>query len=187
MTKRNSRKKPKRHVPTAAEIQRRRRVMSDEEWERREANERVLRLRNAKNTRLTLVRYASSILFFVNLYWASVIVISGFTAAIAVPALNMTGFLVAVLECFQVLHKDTVRLERTPLIAGASVAVDLIVIAVSVLLGKDVFFPFFSSGMIGIALVCACAAAKLAIIRRAMRLRRHRDAEYERNLELISE
>ena len=181
-------KKARKHIPTAEEVQNRRKIMSDEEWEQRQHNERQLQLRNAKNTRFMFVRYASSALFFANLYWASLVVMAqGVTPAIAVPALNALGFLVAVLECFRILHKDTDFLEKTLYISGASVGLDLITVTVTLLLGENTFFPFFSSGLVGIAFVAACLAIKLVIVRKVLRVRDRRDKAYDRYVELLSE
>ncbi len=180
-------KKARRHVPTPEEVQRRRNIMSDEEWERREENERKLKLRNAKNTRFMFVRYASSAMVFINLYWAALIVISGFTWAIAVPAIQMLGFIVAVLECVQILHRNSDYLKKTFYIACASIAIDLAVVGVTFLLGKDIFFPFFATGTVGAAVVLVCLAVKLVIVRKVLRVRDGHDKAYDRYIELLSE
>ncbi len=180
-------KKARAHIPTPEEVQRRRNIMSDEEWERRELNERNLKIRNAKNTRFMFVRYGASAMAFINLYWAALIVFGGFTPAIAVPVAQMAGFVVVVLECVRILHKQSDFLKATFYIACASMIVDLIVVGVTLLLGKDVFFPFFSTGTVGVAFVLVCLAVKLVIVRKVLRVRDGHDKAYDRYIELLSE
>lgn len=179
--------KRRAHVPTPEEVQRRRKVMTDEEWDKRQENERKLKIRSAKNSRTMFVRYMSSVVFFINIYWLALLSGNGFTNVMIVPAINVLCFAAAAVETFTILSKDSCYLKVTHYACVASILLDAFVLLVTPLWGKDVFFPFFSSGIVG-AVVCALMVTlKLLIVRKVLRVRDCKDKAYDRYLELLSE
>lgn len=173
---------------TAKEIHHRNLISKDEAfWEKHDRNERDLKRRNAKNTRMLFIRYASSALFFVNLYWFSMLLLSDGGIMSAVPAFNLVLFGAAAIESFWILYRDTEYLVITRWVTTISMLVDIALITVTLLMGKDLFFPFFSTGYVGVAALAIALALKLGVVCKVLRVRDRRDKAYDRYVQLISE
>lgn len=175
------------YIPSVDEVQRRRNIMTDAEWEKRQTNERNLKIRSAKNSRTMFARYMSSVVFFINIYWFCLLLSGSATWARVVPALNVVAFALAAIETFTILDKDTCYLKVTHYVCLGSMLLDSLVLVLTPLVGKDVFFPFFSSGIVGAVVVALMFVLKLLIVRKVLRVRDCKDKAYERYLELLSE
>lgn len=163
-------------------------ISTDREfWKKRDHNERELKLRNAKNTRMLFIRYAVSILFFVNLYWFSMLFLSNGGVLSVVPVIQIVLFGAAALETFWTLYRESDYLAVTRWVTVLSMIIDATVVTVTLSLGKGLFFPFFSTGYVGAAAVALALVLKLGVVCKVLRVRDRRDKAYDRYVALVSD
>lgn len=162
---------------------------------RTEAEEEEFRhvqmLTTAKWNRYMLIRYLDSALFFIGLYWAAMLFMTSTNLwALLAPLTEFACGLVVLIEVNRVLTHDIEYLKVSHATLAVSIAVTGLVLIATLFVGKDLFFPFFSTATVGIAFCAIVMALKAIIIWRIVLVRDRRDKKryglYVKQLELSS-
>lgn len=149
-------------------------------------------LTTAKWNRYMLIRYLDAGLFFIGLYW--LVMLFGFTNqlwTLLAPLVDFATGAVVILEVNRVLTHDIEYLKVSHMTLLASSAVTAAELVATALVGKDLFFPFFSSATVGMGFCALIIVLKLVIAWRIVLVRDRRDKKryglYVQQLELSSD
>ena len=146
----------------------------------------------AKWNRYMLIRYLDSGIFFVGLYWGVMLfATTDSLVTLAAPASEIALGAIVLLEVNRVLTHDIEYLKVSHMTLLASSAVTAAELVATALVGKDLFFPFFSSATIGMGFCALIIVLKLVIAWRIVLVRDRRDKKryglYVQQLELSSD
>lgn len=135
-------------------------------------------VKTAKWNRFMLIRYLDAGLFFVGLYWLVMLLAFRPGAAAVVPLLEIVLALAVMVEVFSTLSHETEYLVWSHRALIVSCLVSAVALVATILAGETLFFPFFSSKMVGAIFCAALIAVKLVIIHRITLVRDRRDKRY---------
>lgn len=135
-------------------------------------------VKTAKWNRFMLIRYLDAGLFFVGLYWLFMLLAFQPSVAAVVPLLEIVLALAVMVEVFNTLSSEVEYLKWSHRALVASCAVSLVALVATLVMGEKLFFPFFSSKLVGAIFCIALIAVKLIIIYRIVLVRDRRDKRY---------
>lgn len=135
-------------------------------------------VKTAKWNRFMLIRYLDAGLFFVGLYWLFMLLAFGASAAVVVPVLEIALALAVMAEVFTTLSRETEYLIWSHRALVVSCVVSAGALVATIIGGEQLFFPFFSSKMVGVIFCAALIAVKLIIIHRIVLVRDRRDKRF---------
>ncbi len=149
---------------------------------RREPTEEEISFRHlqqvntAKWNRYMLIRYLDSGVFFVGLYWAVMLfALGGSPVALIAPAAELAVGACVLIEVNRVLTSDVEYLKVSHRALIVSLVLSGIEAIVTVAVGQDALFPFFSTPVAGVALIAILIALKAVIAWRIVLVRDRRD------------
>ena len=133
-------------------------------------------INTAKWNRYMLIRYLDAGVFFLGLYWAVMLFATGGSpAALIAPVAEIAVGVCLIIEVNRVIISDYEYLKISHWAHIASIALSVVEAIVTVVVGKDVFFPFFSSSAIGLGLIAILIALKAIVVWRIVLVRDRRD------------
>lgn len=143
-------------------------------------------VRGARSNRFMLVRYLSAVVFCINLSWMVVLMYMR-TWGIVVPIVGALAGGIACVECMVAVARDNQRLKISEVLYPVSAVLYVVAALLTPLAGKDLFFPFLSQGIYGIALCAICIAVEAIIIVRLRKIRNRTDKRYARYAQVSAE
>ena len=135
-------------------------------------------IKTAKWNRFMLIRYLDAGLFFIGLYWLFMLLAFQPSFAAVVPLLEVVLALAVMVEVFTTLSREVEYLKWSHRALIASCAVSAAALVATLAVGEKLFFPFFSSKMVGAIFCAALIAVKLIIVYRIALVRDRRDKRY---------
>lgn len=149
-------------------------------------------LTTAKWNRYMLIRYLDCVLFFIGLYWAFMLFMTGVHLwAVVAPLVDFIVGGIVLWEVNRVLTHDIEYLKVSHYSLVASMAVSAVVLVATGIFGNAYFFPFLASPTLGMGFTALLIVLKAVIVWRIVLVRDRRDKKrynlYLQQLEFSSD
>lgn len=143
-------------------------------------------VRGARVNRFMFVRYMSAFIFFLNLSWF-VLILSVGSWGCLVPLFNALTAGIALVECMVSVARDYEELKYGEKLYLVSVVLTALVAVFTLVMGRELFFPFLTLPVYGAVYCLISIAAELLVLRRLKKMRDHTDKRYERYARVSAE
>ena len=143
-------------------------------------------VRGARVNRFMYVRYTSAFIFFLNLSWFVLLLSVGSWGSVA-PLFNALTAGIALVECRVGVARDYEQLKYAGKLYLVSIVLTALVAVFTLVMGREMFFPFLTLPGYGAAFCLISIAAELLVLRRLKKMRDHTDKRYARYAKVSAE
>lgn len=136
------------------------------------------RLRAARSTRFLFIRYSTATLTLLDIFWFGILAMLGSPVCL-LPLVAIVVSVITVVEQTKSLDRDDDSMPITELYAKVALLTDGLVVLMTVIVGSNVFFPFFASPAVTFVAVGTAAALRVTLLAKLGRISRHTDRGYD--------